>query len=113
MEEVYHDYLQRALVTSLGRMLPVCVLACLRPLARNAQASAAHRQAWLRLQVLTHNLLELLKAAVLPAEYRKARPKRLRFAVFTQWGRVVRHAHKTVVRITTLALEALIGPGRR
>jgi hypothetical protein len=69
--------------------------------------------AWLRLQVLTHNLLELLKATVLPAEFRKARPKRLRFAVFTQFGRVVRHAHKIVVRITTRALELLMGPGRR
>lgn len=69
--------------------------------------------AWLRLQVLTHNLLELLKAAVLPAAYRRARPKKLRFAVFTQWGRVVRHAGRTLVRITNRALEELIGPGRR
>jgi hypothetical protein len=69
--------------------------------------------AWLRLQVLTHNLLELMKAAVLPKEFRKARPKRLRFAVFTQWGRVVRHAGKVVVRITTRAMEGLMAPGRR
>ena len=69
--------------------------------------------AWLRLQVLTHNMLELLKAAVLPKEFRKARPKRLRFAVFTQWGRVVRHAGKVVVRVTTRAMEGLIAPGRR
>ncbi len=69
--------------------------------------------AWLRLQVLTHNLLELLKAAVLPEKYRKARPKKLRFAVFTLWGKVVRHAHKTVVRIITRAMEEMIGPGRR
>lgn len=69
--------------------------------------------AWLRIQVLTHNLLELMKAVALPAEFRKARPKRLRFAIFTQWGRVVRHAHKMIVRITTRALEEIIGPGRR
>lgn len=69
--------------------------------------------AWLRLQVLTHNLLEVLKAAVLPAAYRRARPKKLRFAVFTQWGWVVRHAGRTLVRITNRALEELIGPGRR
>src|SRR3989304_339533 len=55
--------------------------------------------AWLRLQVLTHNLLELLKATALDEEYRRARPKRLRFAIFTQFGRVVRHARRQVVRI--------------
>jgi hypothetical protein len=43
--------------------------------------------AWLRLQVLTLNLLELLKAAGLDPELRQARPKRLRFVVFTQCGR--------------------------
>jgi len=69
--------------------------------------------AWMRPQVLTHNMLELLKAAVLPKEFRKARPKRLRFAVFTQWGRAVRHTGKVVVRITTRAMETLIDPGRR
>ncbi len=40
--------------------------------------------AWLRLQVLTHNLLELLKATALDKQYRNARPKRLRFAIFTR-----------------------------
>lgn len=69
--------------------------------------------AWLRLQVLTHNLLELLKAAVLPEKYRKAQPKKLRFAVFTMMGKVVRHAHKTVVRIIARAHEEMIRPGRR
>ena len=39
--------------------------------------------AWLRLQVLTHNLLELLKAVALDVALRGARPKRLRFVVFT------------------------------
>jgi hypothetical protein len=69
--------------------------------------------AWLKLQVLTHNLLELFKAAVLPEQYGKARPKKLRFAVFTLWGKVVRHAHKTVVRIITQAMEEMIRPARR
>lgn len=36
--------------------------------------------AWMWSQVLTHNLLELLKATALDAEHRAARPKRLRFA---------------------------------
>jgi Transposase DDE domain group 1 len=69
--------------------------------------------AWLRLQVLTHNLLELLKATALDGEYRRARPKRLRFAIFTQFGRVVRHARGQFVRLTTRALDALVRPGLR
>jgi DDE family transposase len=69
--------------------------------------------AWLRLQVLTCNLLELLKATALDGEYRGARPKRLRFAIFTQFGRVVRHARLQFVRLTTRALEAVARPGLR
>lgn len=68
--------------------------------------------AWLRLQVLTLNLLELLKASALDASYRAARPKRLRFAIFTQFGRVVRHARSQVVRIATKAWELILQPGR-
>jgi hypothetical protein len=69
--------------------------------------------AWLRLQVLTFNLLELLKAAALDPQYRNARPKRLRFAIFTQFGRVVRHARRQLVRLANLVWEALVVPGRR
>jgi len=69
--------------------------------------------AWLRLQVLTHNLLELLKAVALDAQYRQARPKRLRFAIFTQFGRVVHHARQQFMRLATRALDALLVPGRR
>ncbi len=54
--------------------------------------------AWLRLQVLTYNLLQLLKAA-LPPQYAKAQPKRLRFAIFTQFGRVIRHAGQMMLRM--------------
>ncbi len=68
--------------------------------------------AWLRLQVLTHNLLELLKAAALDPQYRNARPKRLRFAVFTQFGRVVHHARRRVVRIATRVWELVVRPAR-
>jgi Transposase DDE domain group 1 len=68
--------------------------------------------AWLRLQVLTLNLLEILKAVGLPAELRKARPKRLRFAVFTQFGRVVEHARTRVMRVLIQAFEALLAPVR-
>jgi hypothetical protein len=66
--------------------------------------------AWLRLQVLTLNLLELLKAAGLDPELRQARPKRLRFVVFTQFGRVVDHARLRIVRVATAALRAIVDP---
>ena len=55
--------------------------------------------AWLRLQVITHNLLQMLKAAVLPKEYANAEPKRLRFAVFTGLGQIVHHARRVILKI--------------
>ncbi|MFC1999847.1 IS1380 family transposase [Chloroflexota bacterium] len=64
--------------------------------------------AWLRLQVITHNLLELLKGAVLPEEYAKAEPKRLRFGVFTCLGQVVRHAHRVVLKVMEKLWVALL-----
>jgi hypothetical protein len=69
--------------------------------------------AWLRLQVLTHNLLELLKAVALAKDLRHARPKRLRFVVFTQFGRVVRHAREQFLRVVTRTLSGLLWPGLR
>jgi len=69
--------------------------------------------AWLRLQVITYNLLELLKKAALPEEYHQAHPKRLRFAVFSGVGRVIRHGGQLLLRITTAMLERLLAPGRR
>jgi len=66
--------------------------------------------AWLRLQVLTLNLLELLKAVALDQALRRARPKRLRFVVFTQFGRVVDHARWRLVRVATATLRGLLAP---
>jgi hypothetical protein len=68
--------------------------------------------AWLRLQVLTYNLLELLKAAALPSEMRHARPKRLRFVVFTHIGKVVSHAGQRVMKVARELFEKLLGPPR-
>lgn len=67
--------------------------------------------AWLRLQVLTANLLVLMKATALDQEYRNARPKRLRFAVFNHVGRVVHHARTRFVRLHRWLLERIVGPG--
>jgi len=68
--------------------------------------------AWLRLQVITYNLLQLLKKAALPEEYADAHPKRLRFAIFTAIGRVVSHAGQMLLRISSKLLAAILSPGR-
>jgi hypothetical protein len=69
--------------------------------------------AWLRLQAITYNLLEMLKKAALEKEYANAQPKRLRFAIFTMIGKVVCHAGRTLLRIATGAMENIIGPVKR
>jgi len=69
--------------------------------------------AWLRLQVLTHNLLELLKAVALDGTLRSARPKRLRFVVFSPFGRVVTPAREQLVRIVDRVLDGLLRPALR
>ena len=59
--------------------------------------------AWLRLAVLTHNVLTGLKRLALPAELLTARPKRLRFLILQTPGRVVQHARRTLLRLAATA----------
>jgi Transposase DDE domain group 1 len=59
--------------------------------------------AWLRLAVLTHNVLTALKRLALPVDHLWAKPKRLRFLFFNMPGRVVQHARTLRLRVATLA----------
>lgn len=64
--------------------------------------------AWFRLNVLTYNLLSALKRLALPGDLSDARPKRLRFLVFNTVGKVVHHARRTLLRLTTAVHQALL-----
>ena len=70
--------------------------------------------AWLRLAVISHNVLVALKRLALPAELLTARPKRLRFLLFNTPGRLVHHARRLVLRLSALAQwTAAYGEGLR
>jgi len=64
--------------------------------------------AWYRLSLLTYNVLSALKSLALPASLSAARPKRLRFTLFTLAGRLVSHADRLRVRVSAEA-ERLAG----
>jgi hypothetical protein len=75
--------------------------------------------AWLRIVYLTHNLLQALKRLALPPELLTARPKKLRFEVLVQAGRIITHARKKVVKLAqavtkllrqTVAWQLLVAP---
>jgi hypothetical protein len=57
--------------------------------------------AWLRMAVITHNVLTALKRLALPPDLLTARPKRLRFLIFNTAGQVLHHARKMILRLAT------------
>jgi len=71
--------------------------------------------AWYRLSLLAYNVLSAMKSLVLPATLSAARPKRLRFALFTIAGRLISHAGKLVLQISAAAdrLAGLVEARRR
>lgn len=66
--------------------------------------------AWLRMAVLTYNVLSALKRLALPPELLTAKPKRLRFLIFNTAGRILHHARVVVCRLKHLG--AAIGGWR-
>lgn len=58
--------------------------------------------AWLRLAVMTHNVLTALKRLALPEKWLTARPKRMRFQIFCSPGKLVCHARQTWLRVRRL-----------
>jgi hypothetical protein len=62
--------------------------------------------AWMRIAHLTHNVLVALKRIALPPEQLASRPKRLRFQIFMQAGRLISHARTLTLRLR-LGLDRL------
>lgn len=56
--------------------------------------------AWWRLNVLAHNLLQLIKVRSLPAQMHPLRPKALRFRIFNIVGRLIETARSLILRIS-------------
>jgi hypothetical protein len=58
--------------------------------------------AWMRLALMTHNVLTALKRIGLPEPWLRARPKRLRFRIFCSPATLVHHARQLVLRVRRL-----------
>jgi len=71
--------------------------------------------AWFRINVLTFNVLTVLKRCALPGRFRDARPKRLRYELFTLPGELVNHQSQLSVRVPAgdQRLEEIIEARRR
>jgi hypothetical protein len=66
--------------------------------------------AWYRLTLLTYNVLTVLRQQALPERFRQARPKRLRYEVFTVPAEIRLHARQLTARLGAppLTVEELI-----
>jgi Transposase DDE domain group 1 len=66
--------------------------------------------AWYRLTLLTYNVLTVLRHRALPERFRHARPKRLRYEVFTVPAEIRSHARQLTARLGAppLTVEELV-----
>jgi hypothetical protein len=55
--------------------------------------------AWFRFALLTYNLLSAMKQLALPPSMDTARPKRMRFSLFTLAARITSHAGSLVMKL--------------
>ena len=55
--------------------------------------------AWFRINAIAYNLLTLLKRRALPARFRLARPKRLRFEIFNTPARLLVHQSQLIATL--------------
>jgi Transposase DDE domain group 1 len=62
--------------------------------------------AWYRLNLLTYNILSVLRRRALPERFRQARPKRLRYEVFTIPAEIHVHARQMRARLGVPPLTA-------
>lgn len=62
--------------------------------------------AWYRINLLTYNLLTVLRRHALPDRFRQARPKRLRYEVFTVAAEISTHARQLTARLGAPPLTA-------
>jgi len=61
--------------------------------------------AWFRFSLLTYNIMSAMKTLALPPEFGDARPKRLRFSVFTLPARILSHARQIYARLAQLLCD--------
>lgn len=81
------EHVHRVLKDELGAGVMPC---------QHFQANAA----WFRINTLTFNLLTALKRLALPERYRQARPKRLRFDLFTLAAKLTVHESQLSVNVS-------------
>jgi hypothetical protein len=96
------EHVHRALKDELGAGVMPCQL-----FGANA--------AWFRVNVLTYNLLTVLKRQALPERFRLARPKRLRFEMFNLPGKLAFHESQLSVQVSAseVRLQEIVAARRR
>lgn len=96
------EHVHRVLKDELGAGVMPCQL---------FQANAA----WFRINVITFNLLTALKRKALPESFRLARPKRLRFELFTLPGKLTIHESQLSVQVSAaeVRLQNLVAARQR